>query len=65
VKATLTQLRRDIAKIVRLVIHGGKKITLTEHGRTCAEVVPLRKIDRRAVCRDLIAMGSVKFLPRK
>jgi prevent-host-death family protein len=65
VKATLTQLRRDTAKVVRPVIHGGKKVTLTEHGQPCAEVIPLRKIDRRAACEDLMAIGPVEFLPRK
>jgi len=65
VKATLTQLRRDAAKVVRPVIHGGEKLTLTEHGQPCAEIIPLRKIDRRAACEDLMAIGPVEFLPRK
>jgi len=65
VKATLAQLRRDTAKVVRRVIHGGEKITLTEHGQPCAEIIPLRKIDRRAACQDLMAIGPVEFLPRK
>ena len=65
VKATLAQLRRDTAKVVRPVIHGGEKLTLTEHGLPCAEIVPLRKIDRRAACQDLMAIGPVEFLPRK
>ena len=64
-KATLAQLRRDTAKVVRSVIHGGEKLTLTEHGQPCAEIIPLRKIDRRAACQDLMAIGPVKFLPRK
>jgi hypothetical protein len=65
VKATLTQLRRDTAKVVRPVIHGGENLALTGHGRHCPENVLLRKIDRRAACRDLIAIGPVEFLPRK
>jgi prevent-host-death family protein len=64
-KATLAQLRRDTAKVVRAVIHDGKKLTLTEHGQPCAEIIPLRKIDRRAACQALIAIGPVEFLPRK
>lgn len=64
-KATLTQLRRDTTKVVRPVIHGGEKLTLTEHGEPCAEIVPLQKIDRRKACEDLMAIGPVKFLPRK
>jgi prevent-host-death family protein len=65
VKATLTQLRRDTTKVVRPVILGGKKLTLTEHGQPCAEIIPLRKIDRRTACKDLMAIGPVEFLPRK
>jgi prevent-host-death family protein len=65
VKATLAQLRREKAKVVRSVIHGGEKLTLTEHGQPCAEIVPLRKIDRRAACQALMAIGPVEFLPRK
>lgn len=65
VKATLTQLRRETTKVVRPVIHGGEKLTLTEHGQACAELVPLRKIDRHAACLDLMGIGPVEFLPRK
>jgi prevent-host-death family protein len=65
VKATLAQLRRNTAKVVRPAIHGGEKLTLTGHGQPCAEVIPLRKIDRRAACQDLMAIGPVEFLPRK
>ena len=64
-KATLTELRRQTSKVVRPVIHGGRKVTLTEHGEKCAEIVPLRKIDRRAACEALMAIGPVDFLPRK
>jgi prevent-host-death family protein len=64
-KTTLTKLRRETSKVVRPVIHGGAKLTLTEHGQPCAEIIPLRKIDRRAACRDLIAIGPVEFLARK
>jgi antitoxin (DNA-binding transcriptional repressor) of toxin-antitoxin stability system len=65
VKATLAQLRRDTAKVVRPVIHGSEKLMLTEHGQPCAEIIPLRKINRRAACQDLMAIGPVEFLPRK
>jgi prevent-host-death family protein len=64
-KATLTELRRETSKVVRPVIHGGGKITLTEHGQPCAEIIPLRKIQRRAACQALMAIGPVEFLPRK
>jgi len=65
VKTTSAQLRRDTAKVVRPVIRRGEKLTLTEHGRPRADEIPLRKIDRPAACRDLMAIGPVEFLPRK
>jgi prevent-host-death family protein len=65
VNATLTELRRQTAKVIRPVIHNGQKVTLTEHGQECAEIVPLPKIDRRAACQALLAIGPVEFLPRK
>jgi antitoxin (DNA-binding transcriptional repressor) of toxin-antitoxin stability system len=65
VKATLARLRRDKAKVARPAIHGGEKLILTEHGRPGAAIIPFRKIDRRAACQDLIAIGPVEFLPRK
>lgn len=40
VKATLTELRRDTARIVRPVIRSGKRVVLTEHGEPCAEIRP-------------------------
>jgi antitoxin (DNA-binding transcriptional repressor) of toxin-antitoxin stability system len=64
-KPTLAQLRRNTAKVVRPVIHGGEKLTLNGDGQPCAEVIPLRKTDRRAACQDLMAIGPVEFLPRK
>jgi prevent-host-death family protein len=64
-RATLTELRRDTSRVVRPVIHGGEKLTLTEHGKPCAEIVPVRKIDRKRALADLIAIGPVDFLPRK
>src|ERR1035438_7026648 len=63
VQATLTELRRDTSRVVRPVIHGGKRLTLTEHGQPCAEIVPLRKLDRKALCQALIDLGPID-LPR-
>jgi prevent-host-death family protein len=65
VKATLAQLRRNTAKVIRPVNQGGEKLTLTENGQPCAEIIPLRKVDRRTACLDLMAIGPVEFLPRK
>lgn len=65
-EATLTELRRETTKVVRPAMHGGQEVTITEHGQPKFKVVPVRKpIDRRAACEALIAIGPVKFLPRK
>lgn len=62
----MTELRRDTSKkVVRPVIHGGEKVTLTEHGQRVAEIVPIEKINYPQACEDLIAIGPVEFLPRK
>ena len=65
VKATLTELKQETAKVLRAVVDGGKKVTVTRHGKRCAEIVPRREIDRRAACEALRAIGPVEFLPRK
>jgi antitoxin (DNA-binding transcriptional repressor) of toxin-antitoxin stability system len=43
---------------------GGERLTLTEHGEPCAEIIPIRKIDHKQALADLIDIGSVDFLPR-
>jgi prevent-host-death family protein len=65
VTATLTKLRRDTSSVLRPVIHGGKEVILTEHGQAQAKIVPLRKIDRKALCQALIDLGPIDFIPRK
>jgi len=65
VEATLTQLRRDKAKIVRPVMGGGEKLPLNKRGQPRAKKMPSRKIDRLAACQDLMSINPVEFLPRK
>ena len=65
VKATLSDLHHDTANIVRPVIHGGKKVTLTDRGQDCAQIVPLPRIDRRAALEALRSIGPVDLPPRK
>ena len=36
--ATLTELHRHTAKILGPVIHGGKEVTLSEHGKPVARI---------------------------
>ena len=63
--ATLTELRRDTSNVIRPAIHAGQTVVLTEHGEPCAEIVPVRKIDRKQALQDLMAIGPVEFPPRK
>ena len=64
-KATLTELQRKPGKLVRPVIHGGEKLTVTAHGQPCAEIVPLPRIDRDGALRLLREIGPVELPPRK
>lgn len=65
VEATLTELHRDTAKLVRPVIHGGRKLTLTDRGEPCAEIVPVEKVDRKAALKSLRSIGPVEMPRRK
>ena len=38
--ATLTQLRREAGKVLSAVLHRNKTVTLTQHGKTVAEIRP-------------------------
>ena len=64
-KATLTDLQRQPGRFVRPVVHGGHKLTVTAHGKACAEIVPVPRIDRDAALRLLREIGPVKLPPRK
>jgi antitoxin (DNA-binding transcriptional repressor) of toxin-antitoxin stability system len=57
VKATLTELHRDTARIVRPVIHGGQKVVLQDRGRDCAQIQPLA--DRIVVSEDDLRGSSI------
>ncbi|MGA2657911.1 MAG: hypothetical protein ABSH34_10365 [Verrucomicrobiota bacterium] len=63
-QATLSELHRDTAKIVRPVIHGGQKLTLTDRGEPCAQIVPFRG-DRKKALALLRSIGPVELPPRK
>lgn len=65
VKATLSQLARETSKIVRPVIDGGKKVTLTVHGEARAEIVAIPKVDRRAAWKALMGIGPIDIKSRK
>jgi antitoxin (DNA-binding transcriptional repressor) of toxin-antitoxin stability system len=64
-KASLSELHRETAKIIRPVIHGGKTLTLTDRGQDCAKVIPIPKIDRKAAWKAIKEIGPVNIKPRK
>jgi prevent-host-death family protein len=63
--ATLTDLRRKTTKVVRPVMAGRGKVTITEHGQPCLEIVSVPRVDRKAALAALQAIGPVKFRARK
>jgi prevent-host-death family protein len=65
VNATLTELYRKPGKLARSVILGKQKLTITEHGQPCVQIIPVAKIDRKAALTALRAIGPVRLSPRK
>jgi antitoxin (DNA-binding transcriptional repressor) of toxin-antitoxin stability system len=63
-EATLTELHRKAGKLVRPVIQGKRKLTISEHGQPCVESVPIPTIDREKAIAALRAIGPVP-LPRR
>ena len=64
--ATLTELRRHTSKVIRPAIHGGQRVTLTEHGQPCAEIIPTPgKVNRKALVELLRSMGPIELPARK
>lgn len=63
--ATLTQLRRNTTNVLDPVIHGGKELTLTEHGKEVARVLPHAPVDRKRALALLRQIGPVEVAPRK
>jgi prevent-host-death family protein len=39
-KATVSELHRDTAKLLRPVIHDGEVLIITEEGQPCAKIIP-------------------------
>lgn len=63
-EATLTELRRETTKVVRPVMAGRGKLTVTEHGEPCLEITAPVRIDRKAALAALRAIGPLE-LPRR
>jgi antitoxin (DNA-binding transcriptional repressor) of toxin-antitoxin stability system len=55
-RATLTELHRTTRKVVQPAIQQREKITLTEFGQPCAEILPF--VARKVVSEDELR-GSV------
>lgn len=66
VKATLAELHRDTAKLVRPVIDSQKTLIITERGEARAKIVPLpRKPDRKKALAIFRSMRALELPPRK
>ena len=66
VKATLAELYRDTAKLVRPVIDSQKTLVITERGEARAKIVPLpRRPDRKRALAILRSMRALELPPRK
>jgi|GEM_PF-1790362 len=63
--ATLTQLRRNTTNVLDPVIHGGKELTLTEHGKEVARILPQTPVDRKRAVEVLRRIGPVDVASRK
>ena len=66
VKATLAELHRDTAKLLRPVIDRQKTLVITDGGKARAKIVPLpKKPDRKRALAILRSMPSLELPPRK
>jgi antitoxin (DNA-binding transcriptional repressor) of toxin-antitoxin stability system len=66
VKATLAELHRETAKLVKPVIDGKKTLIITEGGQACAKIVPLpRRPDRKKALAILRSMSALELPPRR
>ena len=66
VKATLAELHRDTAKLVRPVIDSQKTLVITDGGTARAKIVPLpKKPDRKRALAILRSMAGLELPPRK
>ena len=67
-KATLSDLARRTSKVVRPAIHAHQVVEITEHGKVCCRIVPVRratKEERKAALKALMAIGPIDLPSRK
>ncbi len=64
-EASISQLHDDTEKVLRSVISNGEKITLTDEGCPCAQVIPMPYVDRKAALAVLRSIGPVELPARK
>ena len=62
-EATLTELHRKTKEVVRPVSAGGQTVTVTEHGKPVAMIVPVGK-PRLLTMESLRLLASVPSAPR-
>ena len=66
VKATLAELHRDTAKLVRPVIDSQETLVITDGGAARAKIVPLpKKPDRKRALAILRSMAGLELPSRK
>ena len=66
VKATLAELHRDTAKLVRPVIDSHKTLVITDGGAARAKIVPLpTKPDRKRALAILRSMAGLELPSRR
>jgi len=63
--AKLTELKRKPGTMDRSVSHGKWKLTITEHGQPCVQMLPISKINRKQALATLRAIGPVPMPRRK
>ena len=66
VKATLAELYRDTAKLMKPVIDSQKTLVITDGGEARAKIVPLpKKPDRKKALAILRSMAALELPSRK
>ena len=64
--ATLSELHDETGRVIRPVIANGQELTITEHGKPCAKIVPVKTpVDRKAALALLRSLGPIDLPPRK
>ena len=63
-EATLTELRRDMKRVIRAA-ESGSPVILTEHGQPRFKLTAIKPIDYKAALAALKAIGPIEIPPRQ